>query len=127
MHLWVEACNTMVYLQNHCPHRVLGISTPEEAFTGKKPDVSHFKIFVSSVFVHVNKDARKNLEPTTEVGIFVGYIETPHNYRVYFLNNNMTIVRRDIKFDEGKAMQLSLERELDLHAEEELLTPKDDS
>jgi hypothetical protein len=32
MHLWVEACNTAVYVQNHCPHRVLGMSTPEEDF-----------------------------------------------------------------------------------------------
>jgi hypothetical protein len=127
MHLWAKACNIVVYLQNHYPRRVLGMSTPEEAFTGKKPDVSHFKIFGSSVYVHVTKDARKKLEPTVEVGIFVGYIETPHNYRVYFPNNNMTIMRRDIKFDEGKAMWLSLERELELHAEEELLVPKDES
>jgi transposase InsO family protein len=41
MHLWAEACNTVVYVKNRCPHRVLGMSTPEEAFTGKKPDVSH--------------------------------------------------------------------------------------
>jgi hypothetical protein len=39
----------------------------------------------------------------------------------------MTVMRRDIKFDEGKAMRLSLERELDLHAKEELLVPKDES
>ena len=103
------------------------MSTPEEAFTGKKPDVSHFKIFGSSVYVHVNKDARKKLEPTAEVGIFVGYTETPHNYCVYFPNSKMTVMRRDIKFDEGKAMRLSLERELDLHAEEELMVPKDES
>ena len=45
MHLWVEACNTVVYMKNCCPHRVLGMSTPKEAFTGKKPDVSHFNIF----------------------------------------------------------------------------------
>ena len=55
------------------------MSTPEEAFIGKKPDVSHFKIFSSYVYVHVTKDARKKLEPTAEVGIFFGYIETPHN------------------------------------------------
>ena len=54
----------------------------------------------------------------------MGYTETPHNYRVYFPNNIMIVVRWDIKFDEGKAMRLSLERELDLHAEEELLVPK---
>jgi hypothetical protein len=68
------------------------MSTPEEAFTSKKPDVSHFKIFGSSVYVHVNKDARKKLEPNVEVGIFVGYTETPHNYRVYFLNSKMTVM-----------------------------------
>jgi hypothetical protein len=46
---------------------------------------------------------------------------------VYFPNSNMIVMRWDIKFDEGKTMQLSLERELDLHAEEELLVPKDES
>ena len=39
----------------------------------------------------------------------------------------MTVVRWDIKFDEGKAMRLSLERELDLHAEDEFLVLKDES
>ena len=72
------------------------------------------------------KDARKKLEPTAEVGIFVGYTETPHNYRVYFSDSRKTVVRRDIKFHEEKAMKVSLERELHLHAEEELLVPKDE-
>ena len=73
LNLWVEACNITIYVQNHCPHRVLGMSTPEEAFTGNKIDVSHFKIFGSCVYVHVTKDAKKKLEPAAEVGIFVGY------------------------------------------------------
>jgi hypothetical protein len=127
MHLWAEACNTVVYVKNNFPHRVLGMSAPEEAFTGKKPDVSHFNIFGLSIYVHVTKNARKKMKPTIEFGIFVSYIETPHNYRVYFPNNKMIVMRRDIKFDEGKSMQLSLERELDLHAEEELLVPKYES
>ena len=70
LHLWVKACNKMVYVKNCCPHRIIGASTPEEAFIGKKPDASIFKIFGSSVYVHVSKDARKKLEPTTEIGIF---------------------------------------------------------
>ena len=68
------------------------MSTPEEAFTGKKSDVSHFKIFGSSVYVHVTKNTRKKLKSTAEVGIFLGYIETPHNYRVYFQNSRLTVV-----------------------------------
>ena len=73
MHLWVEACNTTIYVHKFCTHRVLGMSTPKEAFTRKKPDVSHIKIFGLSVYVHLTKNAKKKLEPTIEVGIFVGY------------------------------------------------------
>ena len=100
------------------------MSTPEEYFTGKKPNVSHLNIFVSSVYVHVTKNIRQKLESTVEFGTFLGYTETPHNYRVYFPNSRMTVVRHDIKFNEGKTMHLLLERELELHAEEELLVPK---
>ena len=74
-------------MKKYCPHKVLGMSTLEEAFTGKKLDVSHFKIFGSSGYVHVTKNARKKLEPTAEVRIFVGYAETTHNYHVYFPNS----------------------------------------
>jgi hypothetical protein len=73
MHLWVEACNNVVYVQNFCPHRVLGMSTPEEAFTSKRLDVSHFNIFGSSIYVYVTKNAKKKLELIAKVGIFVGY------------------------------------------------------
>jgi len=52
MFLCVEACNTIVFLQNKCPHKVIGRVTPKEAFTGKKHDVSHFRIFGTKVFCH---------------------------------------------------------------------------
>ena len=52
----------------------------------------------------MTKDDRKKLESTVDIDIFLGHTETPHNYHVYFPNNRMTIVRHDIKFDEGKAM-----------------------
>ena len=88
MHLWAEACNTAVYVKNHCSHRVLGMSTPEEAFTGKKPDVSYFNIFGSFVYVHVTKNARKKLKATAEVEIYVGYTETPHISCVFDKQSN---------------------------------------
>eukprot|EP00253_Pinus_taeda_P032847 PITA_32847 len=66
LHLWAEACNTAVYVQNRCPHRILGMSTPEEAYSGKRPDISHLRIFGSLVYMQVMKDARKKLEPTAK-------------------------------------------------------------
>ena len=113
-------------MQNSCPHKILGMSTPEEAYSGKTPDISHLRIFGSTVYMHVTKDARKKLEPTVEVGIFVGYTDTPHNYRVYFPDSRKIVVQRDIKFHKEKAMKCSLEREPHLHVDGELLVPKDE-
>ena len=92
LHLWAEACNTTVYVKNRCPHKILGMSIPEEAYSGKRPDISHLRIFGSLVYMHVMKDARKKLEPTAEVGIFVGYIDMPHNYRVYFPDSHKAVM-----------------------------------
>ena len=35
----------MVYVQNRTPHRVLENKTLEEVFSGKKPEVSHLRIY----------------------------------------------------------------------------------
>ena len=80
LHLCVEACNTMVYVKKKIPHQILGMSTPVEYFSGKNLDVAHFNISGSSVYCHLSKDERKNIEPTIELGIFLGYTDTPHNY-----------------------------------------------
>ena len=102
------------------------MKTPEEAFSRKRLDVGHFRIFGSSIYFHVTKDARKKLEPTTELGILVGYTDTSHNYRVYLPTSWRIVVRKDLKFDEQKAMQVSLEREIQLQAVEELLVPNEE-
>ena len=71
-----------------------------DAFSGKRPDVSHLRIFGSSFYCHVTKDARKKLEPKAELGILVRYTDTPHNYRVFLPTSQRIVVRRDLKFDE---------------------------
>ena len=102
--LWAEACSTAVYLQNRSPHRVLGSKTPEEAFTGKKPDVSRFRIFGCMTYSHVPEEKRTKLEPTAEKGIFVGYSETSKAYRIYISALRKTVLRRDVRFEEEKAV-----------------------
>jgi len=80
------------------------MKTPKEAYSGKRPDVVHLWIFGSSVYCHMTKDAWKKFEPTKKLGIFVGYTDTPHNYQVYMLTSRMTVVHRDIRFDEEKVV-----------------------
>ena len=58
--LWAEATMATVYVQNQLSHSVLGIKTPEEMFTGKKPEVSHLKIFDCLVFIHIPKEDKQD-------------------------------------------------------------------
>ena len=58
MHLWDEASIVVVYVQNRLSHNALEFKTPEEMYTGKKPEVSHLKIFGCPVYVHILKEKR---------------------------------------------------------------------
>lgn len=109
LQLWLEACNVVVYLHNRSPHIILDMITPKEVFSRRKLDVSHIIIFGAIVYCHAYKDSRKKLEPTIEMGIFVGYIETPNNYSVYFPSIKVIVVKQYVKFDEEKTMRFSLE------------------
>ena len=64
MHLWAEAIRIIVYVQNCTPHRVFKNKTPEEVFFGKKPKVSHLRIFGCLVYIHIPKEKRTKLEPS---------------------------------------------------------------
>jgi hypothetical protein len=60
-YLWKEACSTTVYLQNRSPHRALGRKTHEEAFSRKRPDVEHLRIFGCLTYSHVPSEKRTKL------------------------------------------------------------------
>jgi len=126
LHLWVEAWNIAVYLQNQSPQWILGMITPEEDFSGRKSNLSHSNIFGASIYFHISKESRKNLELKIELGVFVGYTKTPHTYCVYFPSIRMIVVWRDVNFDEEKVLWCSLERELQIPPEEDLLALKEE-
>ena len=105
--LWVEACNTTVYVQNMSLHRALGFQTPEEMFTGKIPEIGHFRIFGCLTYSHFPSEKRTKLEATRERGIFVGYDETSKAFRIYHLAQRKVVVRRDVRFEEERGFRRS--------------------
>ena len=62
--LWAKATRTAVYIQNRCLHAILKDKTPEEIFTGEKPEVGHLRIFGCQVYIHVPKEKRTKMEPS---------------------------------------------------------------
>jgi len=103
--LWAEAANTVVYVQNRCPHQALDSKTPEEMLTSKKPDVSHFRIFGSLVYFHVPKEKRSKLGASGKKGIFVGYSENSKGYRIYVVGQKEVEISHDVTFDEDMALR----------------------
>ena len=110
MHLWAEASRTSVYVQNRTPHRVLENKTPEEVFFGKKPEAKHLRIIGCPVSIHIQKEKRTKLDPSSKKGIFVGYSEISKDYIIYFLGFKNIDINRDITFDEGSACNKSRKR-----------------
>jgi hypothetical protein len=56
---------------------------PEEAFTGCKVSVSHVKTFGCIVYADIPKEVRGKLEPVARKTIFVGYLPTLKQYKLY--------------------------------------------
>jgi hypothetical protein len=78
-----EETMTAIYVQNIIPHRILKNMTPEETFSGKKPNVENLRIFGCPIYSHIPKDKRNKLEPSGKKGIFVGYSDSSKAYRIY--------------------------------------------
>jgi len=61
MYIWGEAAMTTIYVHNRSPCRILKDMTLEEAFSGKKPNVEHLRIFGCPAYFDIPKDKRKKL------------------------------------------------------------------
>jgi hypothetical protein len=107
MCLWEEATMTVVYVQNRLSHSALGFKTLEEMFIGKKPEVSHLKIFGCPVFIHIPKDKRNKLEPSGKKGIFVGYCEVSKAFIIYIPGHRHIDISKDVTFDEDEILNKS--------------------
>ncbi|WP_139158356.1 DDE-type integrase/transposase/recombinase, partial [Enterobacter cloacae complex sp. GF14B] len=99
-HFWAEAVNTAVYIMNRTPTAAVHDVTPEEKFTGTKPDLAHLKVFGCIAYVHVPDELRRKLDPKAEKCILVGYSLEQKGYRCYNPTTRELRVSRDVVFDE---------------------------
>jgi hypothetical protein len=93
---WAEAVNTAVYLQNRIVKSVLNDHTPYELWTGRKPNLSHLRVFGSVVMVHVPKEKRHKWDMKSEKCILIGYSEDIKGYRIYNPSTQAITTSRDV-------------------------------
>jgi len=98
--LWSEAVFTAAHIMNRVPNRKESSVTPYESWFGKKPSISHFRIFGSTAYVHIPGQLRKKLDSNARRVIFVGYGSSDKLFRVYDPLKRDVETVREITFHE---------------------------
>eukprot|EP00253_Pinus_taeda_P016539 PITA_16539 len=75
--IWAEAVETTCYLVNKSPSSMLKDKTPQEVWIGKKPFLSHLRVFRCDAYVHVPKEKRTKLDSKSKKCIFIGPTKEP--------------------------------------------------
>jgi transposase InsO family protein len=112
---WAEAINTAYYsIYRLYLHRILK-KTSYKLLTGKKPNVSYFRVFGSKCFILIKRGRESKFAPKAVEGFLLGYDSNTKAYRVLNKTIGLVEVSCDIVFDEtngSKVEQVDLD-ELD--------------
>jgi hypothetical protein len=103
---WAEAINNACYSINRLYlHRILK-KTSYELFTGKKPNVSYFRVFGSKCFILVKRCINSKFALKAVEGFLLGYESNTRAYRVFNKSTGSVEVSCDIVFDETNCSQV---------------------
>jgi hypothetical protein len=103
---WAEAINTACYSINRLYlHRILK-KTSYELLTGKKPNVSYFRVFGSKCFILIKRGRKSKFAPKAVEGFLLGYDSNTRAYRVFNKSTGLLEVSCDIVFDETNGSQV---------------------
>jgi hypothetical protein len=103
---WAEAINAACYSINRLYlHRILK-KTSYELLTGKKANVSYFRVFGSKCFILIKRGRNSKFAPKVVEGFLLGYDSNTRVYRVFNKSTGLVEVSRDIMFDETNGSQV---------------------
>ncbi|GJZ69369.1 retrovirus-related pol polyprotein from transposon TNT 1-94 [Tanacetum coccineum] len=100
MFLWAEAVATACYTQNRSLIHTLHKKTPYELVHDKKHDLTFFHVFSALCYPTNDNEDLGKLQPTTDIGIFVGYEPSRKGYRIYNKRTRRIMETIHVQFDE---------------------------
>jgi len=92
-------------LRNWSPTSKIEDMIPYQAWYGKKPGVTHLRVFGSKAYAHVPKGMRKKLDSKTRKCILLGYGKARKGYRIYDREKSQVIFSCNVHFDEDEGME----------------------
>jgi hypothetical protein len=103
---WAEAINTACNSINRLYlHQILK-KTSYELLTGKKPNVSYFRVFGSKCFILIKRGRKSKFSPKAVEGVLLGYDSNTRAYRVFNESTGLVEVSCDIALDETNGSQV---------------------
>ena len=78
---WSEAVNWSIHILNRSPTLAVQNMTPEEAWSGQRPVVDHFRIFGCVAYAHIPNQRRTKLDDKGEKCIFLGVSNQSKAYK----------------------------------------------
>jgi hypothetical protein len=97
---WAEIVQCAVYIQNRCPHVFLNNRTPQELWSGHKPNVAHLKVFGSIAYGKISDPKRTKLEDKSKKYVFIRYSEKSKSYKLYDPIENKLVISRNVELNE---------------------------
>ncbi|GMI78435.1 hypothetical protein HRI_001512800 [Hibiscus trionum] len=95
-----KAISCAVYLVNRCFTKSLMNKTPQEACSGRKPSVSHLRVFESLAYAQILELERTKLDDRSRRYVFIGYGSNSKGYKLFQLDTRNVVINRDVEFDE---------------------------
>lgn len=95
---WGEAIRTAVYLLNRSPTKALDSRTPFEVWHGRKPKVSHLKVFGCVAHVKQLGPGMNKLSDRSSKMVLIGYESGTKGYRLFDPISRRLVVSRDVIF-----------------------------
>jgi hypothetical protein len=125
-HYWAEAVAITVYIMNRTPTTTVHGMIPEEKYNGRKPDLSHLKVFGCITYVHVTDELRTKLDPKVEKCVFIGYSLEQKGHRCYNHVTHEMRVSMDVVFDEMNSWYADVKDSIGADAHEHVVAKNAD-
>ena len=119
-----QKLSIVVYIMNRTPTTAVHDRKPEEKFCGRKPDLTHLKVFGCIAYVHVPDELRTKLDPKAEKCVFIGYSLEQKGYKCYNPATRQLRVSRDVVFDEMASWYADVKHEIGVDVKENVMTEK---
>jgi len=100
--LWAEAVLNVAYIRNRCPTNAVASMTPQQAWSGRRPNIGHMHIFGCIAYALDLSPKCSKLDAKGIKCLLVGYCEGSKANRLLCLETNKIIKSQDVTFVEDK-------------------------